>query len=89
MIELKNLMDTEILNYFRQLPDNTITKAMTYSMSIGGKRLRPILCLLTGELFGKSTEDLIPMALASLQGSGSSYFCINRETSRQIISIDM
>ncbi|SFN33228.1 polyprenyl synthetase family protein [Proteiniclasticum ruminis] len=64
MIELKNLMDTEILNYFRRLPDNTITKAMTYSMSIGGKRLRPVLCLLTGELFGKSKEDLIPMALA-------------------------
>ena len=64
MIELKNLLDTEILNYFRRLPDNTITKAMMYSMSIGGKRLRPILCLLTGELFGKSTEELMPMALA-------------------------
>ena len=30
MIELKNLLDTEILNYFRRLPDNTITPAIKY-----------------------------------------------------------
>lgn len=64
MKELKSLVDEEILNYFRQLPDNTITKAMTYSMTIGGKRLRPILCLMVGKMFGKNLKELMPMALA-------------------------
>ena len=35
------------------------------------------------------TWTMIPMASASFQGSGSSYFRIMRDTSRQIISIDM
>jgi len=64
MMELKKMIDAEILNYFRQMQDNTITEAMTYSMTIGGKRLRPILCILTGKMFGKSVKELMPMALA-------------------------
>ena len=35
------------------------------------------------------TWTMIPMASASFQGSGSSYFRIMRDTFRQIISIDM
>lgn len=64
MMELKKKVDVEILNYFCKLPDNTITKAMQYSMTIGGKRLRPVLCILSGKLFGKTTEELMPMAIA-------------------------
>ena len=35
-----------------------------YSMSGGGKRLRPVLLLLTAEAFGGSVEEAMPAALA-------------------------
>ncbi|HON33392.1 MAG: polyprenyl synthetase family protein [Thermovirgaceae bacterium] len=37
---------------------------MTYSLLAGGKRTRPLLCILSGEVFGVTREDLLPMALA-------------------------
>ena len=39
-----------------------IHEAMRYSLFAGGKRLRPILAMATGELFGVSEEDLLPAA---------------------------
>jgi len=39
-------------------------ESMTYSLTAGGKRVRPVLCILAGETCGASREDLIPMALA-------------------------
>jgi len=39
-------------------------ESMTYSLQAGGKRIRPALCLLTGQSFGVSPEKLMPMALA-------------------------
>ena len=38
--------------------------SMTYSLLAGGKRIRPLLCVLSGEAFGVSREDLLPLALA-------------------------
>lgn len=38
--------------------------AMTYSLSAGGKRLRPALCLAAAELCGSIPEGVLPMALA-------------------------
>ncbi len=39
-------------------------ESMTYSLQAGGKRIRPALCLLTGQSFGVSPDRLMPMALA-------------------------
>lgn len=39
-------------------------EAMVYSLLAGGKRVRPVLCLLSGKACGASIEDIIPMALA-------------------------
>ncbi len=41
-----------------------IHEAMRYSVFAGGKRLRPILTIATGELFGASEEALLPAACA-------------------------
>jgi len=38
--------------------------SMRYSLLAGGKRLRPLLCLLGSRLFGGSDENVRPMALA-------------------------
>lgn len=38
--------------------------SMTYSLMAGGKRIRPLLCILAGEACGASRVDLLPMALA-------------------------
>ncbi len=42
----------------------TIHRAMRYSIFAGGKRLRPILVLASGEALGAATEDLMPAACA-------------------------
>ncbi len=60
----KTLMDETILNYFRKLPDNTLTEAMAYSMNLGGKRLRPALVLMSSKIFGGDEAEILPMALA-------------------------
>ncbi|MEW6130260.1 MAG: polyprenyl synthetase family protein [Acidobacteriota bacterium] len=44
-------------------PDS-IHRAMRYSIFAGGKRLRPILVLASGEALGAATEDLMPAACA-------------------------
>jgi geranylgeranyl diphosphate synthase, type II len=45
-------------------PPERLHRAMRYSLMAGGKRLRPILVLATGESFGASTDDLMPAACA-------------------------
>lgn len=44
-------------------PDR-LYEPLRYFMSLGGKRMRPILCLLAGELFGAETQKTMPAALA-------------------------
>jgi geranylgeranyl diphosphate synthase type II len=41
-----------------------IHQAMRYSLFAGGKRLRPVLVLASGEALGAATEDLMPAACA-------------------------
>lgn len=64
--ERKAAIDTA-LRYF--LPDETeypssIHRALHYSVFAGGKRIRPILALLTAELFSPDWEKVIPPACA-------------------------
>lgn len=40
----------------------TIHEAMRYSVFAGGKRLRPVLAIATGELFGAPEDELLPVA---------------------------
>jgi len=39
-----------------------LTEAMRYSLEGGGKRVRPVLCLATGEALGADPEELLPAA---------------------------
>lgn len=62
--ELKSAVDVALCGYF---PDQTATRiheAMAYSVNLGGKRLRPILVLLSARLYGASTAEAMPMAMA-------------------------
>lgn len=48
-------------------PKNTpkgMWTAMVYSLQVGGKRLRPVLCISSAELFGLLPDEVMPMALA-------------------------
>ena len=45
-------------------PASDLTKAMTYSVFAGGKRLRPILCIAGAECVGGSVTDVLPVACA-------------------------
>ena len=45
-------------------PPTTIHEAMRYSVFAGGKRLRPILCIAAGEVYGAREEELLPAACA-------------------------
>lgn len=42
----------------------TVYDAMNYSLSAGGKRLRPVLMLMCAELFGLAEKDVMPFACA-------------------------
>jgi geranylgeranyl pyrophosphate synthase len=41
-----------------------LTDAMRYSLDGGGKRIRPVLCLATGEAVGAEPNELLPAAAA-------------------------
>ena len=41
-----------------------LTDAMRYSLDGGGKRVRPVLCLATGEALGAAPDELLPAAAA-------------------------
>ncbi len=41
-----------------------LTAAMRYALQGGGKRIRPVLCLATGEAAGAEAEELLPAAVA-------------------------
>ena len=55
---------------YRYLPDEAhgyqknVFKAMNYSVTAGGKRLRPILMLETYKLFGGDSKAIYPFAAA-------------------------
>lgn len=66
LAERKALVDRSLARYFKaskQRPQ-TIVRAMRYGVLSGGKRLRPILTLACGELFGGRQKALLPFACA-------------------------
>lgn len=46
------------------VPPEQLHRAMRYSLLAGGKRLRPVLVLASGEAFGAEAEELMPAACA-------------------------
>ncbi|NCC97012.1 MAG: polyprenyl synthetase family protein, partial [Synergistales bacterium] len=43
---------------------NGMWESMVYSLQVGGKRLRPVLCISSAELFGLHPDEVMPMAMA-------------------------
>jgi geranylgeranyl diphosphate synthase type II len=63
---LKSEIDSELdkqLQYESDFPPR-IREALRYSVLNGGKRLRPILAITTGEMYGVDRSKLIPVAVA-------------------------
>jgi geranylgeranyl diphosphate synthase type II len=64
--ERKNLIDRELLKYLPPPPPygRKLYDAVKYSLEVGGKRLRPILCLAGCEIVGGKPEDALTPACA-------------------------
>jgi len=58
------LLESRLLEPFRNGEAARVGEAMRYSLEAGGKRVRPILCLLAAEAVGGSAEVALPGALA-------------------------
>jgi geranylgeranyl diphosphate synthase type II len=60
------VIDRTLEHYLQKHPGElqTIFRAMRYGVFPGGKRIRPILVLATGELFGAPQSSLLPFACA-------------------------
>lgn len=56
----ENYLDRELV---RKAPE-ALYEPNNYFLKIGGKRLRPVLLLLSSELFGGKAEDALPAAIA-------------------------
>jgi len=65
-IEQKRLqINAALEKIFQRLPANeTLIEAMQYSLTAGGKRIRPVLCLGAAEAVGGKPEDALPAACA-------------------------
>ena len=65
MKDKKVLIDSFVEKYFSRtiLPD-ALYMSITYSLSAGGKRIRPILCLASYEACGGKADDVAPYASA-------------------------
>ena len=63
---LKDSVEQWISDYFDGKPkiDNRNFEAMIYSLKVGGKRIRPILMLLTYGMYEENHRDILPFAAA-------------------------
>ena len=62
--ELKELVE-EAIDRLEFWPDlHGQAESMRYALEMGGKRVRPVICLATGESCGASVERVMPAALA-------------------------
>jgi geranylgeranyl diphosphate synthase type II len=64
MISLKNEIEKWISDYFEGVPetDSRNFEAMAYSIKVGGKRVRPILMLLTYAMYKEDYKVILPFA---------------------------
>jgi geranylgeranyl diphosphate synthase type II len=66
LADRRAVIDRALDRYIGAQPghNHTVWHAMRYGLFPGGKRIRPILTLAAGELFGGRQEDLLPIACA-------------------------
>ncbi len=63
--EYKAIIDQQLDQLFDEVTMNPrIKQAMSYSLTVGGKRVRPVLMLLTAAAFGTDIKKVLPVALA-------------------------
>ncbi|MHB9074959.1 MAG: polyprenyl synthetase family protein [Desulfobaccales bacterium] len=64
--ERRGLINRTLQAYLPQVrgPAFRVTQAMHYSLFVGGKRLRPILCLAAAEAVGGDAGEVLPVACA-------------------------
>src|SRR3989337_3977652 len=71
--EKKTLIDRSLMMFLGspgKLPP-TLYESMRYSLSAGGKRIRPILCIASCEAVGGMTEDVIQAATPNARFSST------------------
>lgn len=63
---LKEKVDKALNDYFHQKGDfnKLIYEAMAYSVNVGGKRIRPMLNLLTYSIYKENIDEILDMAMA-------------------------
>lgn len=64
MNNLIQLIDEKLDEYMQIEEPQNLFRSMKYTVTLPGKRLRPILCLETCRMFGGEIEDAIPTACA-------------------------
>ncbi len=66
LVERRGLVNRALEVYMPQVrgPAFRVTQAMHYSLFVGGKRLRPILCLAAAEAVGGDPGEALPVACA-------------------------
>ncbi|MDV3429092.1 MAG: polyprenyl synthetase family protein [Bacillota bacterium] len=64
IMDMKKEAEEYLSEYFKGKAgyDQIIYEAMSYSLNIGGKRIRPLLMLLTYSLYKENYKDIIPIA---------------------------
>jgi geranylgeranyl diphosphate synthase, type II len=62
--ELRELVDAELMRLPLADELGELEEALRYSLLGGGKRIRPILCLATGEALGREPIEVLPAACA-------------------------
>lgn len=61
--EKKHLIEAFLESYYGSpFPPKMLRDSMVYSLSAGGKRIRPVLCLASYEACGGRAEDAVPQA---------------------------
>ena len=64
MQNLIDLVDKKLDEYMPVIYPEEIFKAMKYTVTLPGKRLRPVLCLETTRILGGNIDDALPTACA-------------------------
>lgn len=58
------LIENQIKNYSFPKEPKALYEPASYLMQLGGKRMRPVLLLMSGKMFGADVQKILPQALA-------------------------
>lgn len=62
--DYSDLLEKEVADISFPSEPKNLYEPLSYFLTLGGKRLRPLLTILSGELFGEKKENLLPAATA-------------------------